>query len=390
MTQYLLRKARSFVAILGAGVLLALVIWIATNVFNIALPGVDTSPLEVRVIAAPAAYDWVRQSTERFNAEGRRLNRRPVTVTVVEQDGIGVYSQAGSAGLNPAPAAWIAEGAFMLDMANLASRQASGRDAFTSGGVVAQSPLMWGGFADRINTLDARFSGLNWRALHDASAAAEGWSSLGGRPEWGFFKLALPDPRKSSEGLAALLLAAAEYHGRSDVSAADITDGQFQAWAQSLIDAVPNFANLGADPAGALAVRGPSAGDAGLLLEADWLLAAEGLSNRQPIVLRYASPTLTFDLTFAVFAGTPAEVDPAQRDAALIFRDFLLEARQQTQAEAFGLRPASGRIANPGESLFAKWALLGLSNDLDGLTNIHVNADAVLAALRWVERAAGR
>jgi hypothetical protein len=377
-----------------------LLIWLTTDVLGlIALPGVDTSPIEVRLIVAPAAHDWVIEAADRFNAEDHRLNRRPITIRVTRQDGLGVYRQLASTGLSPAPSAWIAEGSFTLDLVNLAARQASGQAAFTAEGSIAQSPLMWGSFADRAAVIDARFSGLNWAALHGASLAPNGWSSLGGQPQWGFFKLALSDPNESAEGLAALLSAAAEFHAKSELSTGDINDARFQQWAQTLIDAVPNFANLGAEPGQALAVRGPSAGDAGLLLESDWLRAAEGLSNWQPLILRYAASAVNFDFPFGVWVGPEPEVvgsdaarqqsnRQAEQEAALLFRDYLVQDAQQRRAEAFGLRPASGSATNADGSLFARWVALGIQPGPP--PPIRVSADAVLAALRWVERAAGR
>ena len=392
MTTFLTRKALRFFAIIGGGMLVALAIWLATNVFNVPLPGTDTSPIEVRLLVAPAAFDWAAEAAERFNAEGRRVDRRPVTVRVIEQDGLALYNQINSAALNPPPSAWIAEGAFTLDVVNLAARQASGRDAFEAGASVAQSALMWGGFADRMAALDARFGGVSWSSVQNAAAAPDGWSGLAGPTEWGFFKLALPDPRKSAEGLAALLTAVGEFHGKTDVTATDVNDSRFQQWAQTLIDAVPNFATLGVDPASALAVRGPSVGDAGQLLESDWLRSAT-----DSFTLRYASAAVAFDFPFAVWAGADpvvVTVDPArkqaERQAALQFRDYVLQDAQQRRAEAFGLRPASGAAGVGQDSLFARWATLGIQSALPATTPVKVSADAVQAALRWVDRAAGR
>ena len=386
MTTLLTRKALRFFLIVGGGALIALLLWAAQNVLNVALPGSDTSPLEVRLIVAPAISDWVSEAANRFNAEGQRLNRRPVTIRVTAQDGLSVYSQLSSSGLRPAPSAWIAEGTFMLDLANLATQQASGQDAFKAEGSVAQSVLVWGGFADRVSAVDQRFGGLSWQALQAASAAS-GWSSLGGQAAWGFFKLVLPDPRKSSEGLAALLSAAAEFHGKTDLVAGDINDTRFEQWAQPLIDSVPNFANLGSEPAQSLAVRGPSAGDAGLLLEAGWLNAAVGLSSRQ-FILRYAAAAVPFDFPFAVWIEASSDVggDSSRRqeqDAARLFYQYLLADAQQRRAEAFGLRTASGGASDQ----FSRWSSLGIQAGRPSTSPVRVSADAAQAALRWVERA---
>lgn len=401
MKIFLARKALRFLAVAGVGLALAGLIWLATNVLGVRNPFVDTSPIEVRLIVAPGAADWVSDAAERFD---ERLNSRPITIRVIEQDGLEVYTQLSSDSLRPAPSAWIAEGGFTLDLANLAARLSSRQDAFAGEGSVARSVLMWGGFSDRIAAVDVRFGGLTWSALREAAIAPNGWASLGGRSEWGFFKLVLPDPRKSSEGLAALLSAAAEFHGKSDLAASDLTDTRFQQWAQALVDAVPNFANFGSEPGKALAVRGPSAGDAGLLLESDWVSALEGLSKWQP-VLRYAPTTVAFDFPFAVWVGLDATGGGAQapsgqsggssqreaeQQAARLFRDFLLRDEQQRRAEAFGLRPASGNAVNGDGSLFAQWTALGVQPGLPATAPITVSAEAVLAAFRWAETAVGR
>jgi len=394
MTGYLTRKGMRFVAIVVAGGGAALLLWLATNVLNVPLPGVDTSPLDVQIIVAPQAFDWVSEAAERFNAEARRLNRRPIVIHLVEQDGLSLHAQVSAAGLNPALAAWIAEGAFTLDLVNLAASQSGSSDTFTAEGSVAQSVMMWGGFADRIAALDGEFGGLTWKALHEAAIARSGWSSLGGQPEWGFFKLVLPDPSKSSEALAALLTAAAEYHGKTSLTAVDVSDARFQQWAQELVDAVPNFANLGSEPGKALAVRGASAGDAGQLLEVDWLIAAEGMTQKQATAFRYAPTAVVFDFPFGVWSGSAgaggAAEDSSRRDAARLFRDFLMQEPQQRRAEAFGLRPASGNVANAEGSLFARWASLGFESGRPPTSSVQASADAVLAALHWAERAAGR
>lgn len=388
MTTLLARKAVRFLLILGGGALVALLLSAAQNVFNIALPGTDTSPLEVRLIVAPSIFNWVSEAADRFNAEGRRLDRRPVTLRVTAQDGVSVYRQISSSGLQPIPSAWIAEGTFTLELANLAARQGSGKDAFTAEGSVAQTVPIWGGFGDRIGALDTRLGGMSWSALHDASVAPNGWADLGGQPEWGYFKLVLPDPNKSGEGLAALLSAASEFQRKTDLTAADINDPRFQQWAQPLLDAA-NFANLGTEPGQKLAVLGPSVGDAGMLLESDWLNAAGGLTSRnwpQP-VFRYAASAVVFDFPFAVWAGVEAGGDSSRRkaeqDAARLFYQYLLGEERQRRAGTFGLRTASGGAGD----LFASWESLGIQTGLPSTSNVRASADAIVAALHWLDRA---
>ena len=49
---------------------------------------------------------------------------------------------------------------------------------------------------------------IDWQAIHDAAIAKGGWRELGGQPEWGYFKLVVPNPRKNVGGLLAMVAAA--------------------------------------------------------------------------------------------------------------------------------------------------------------------------------------
>jgi hypothetical protein len=104
-----------------------------------------------------------------------------------------------------------------------------------------------------------------------------------------------------------------------------------------------------------------------------------------------------FDYLFAVWvgdAGGATEADPARRDveqqAARSFRDYLLDEAQQRKAEEFGLRPASGGATSGDKSLFARWSSLGIQAAPPSTQSVRASADAIAAALRWVDRAAGR
>ena len=122
------------------------------------------------------------------------------------------------------------------------------------------------------------------------------------------------------------------------------------------------------------------------------------MGNWQAPAFRYAPTTMMFDFPFAVWNGPAGETSQppdlstisARQDAARLFRDYLLQDAQQRRAEVFGLRPASGNVANAEGSLFARWASLGFESGRPPTSSAQASADAVLAVLRWAERAAGR
>lgn len=367
----------------------------------------------VRVLTALPVEAWVQNAAASYNATAPTIDGVPITVEVIAMDGLTALGRwdrntfgalegevrpegldaATLATLEEFPTAWIPESRYLVELANASYKERLGRDVFLTDGEyrarpIATSLLTWGLYQSRADVLIEKFGQISWNTIYDAAIAKGGWPELGGDPGWGYFKLVVPNPNKNIAGLHAMIAAAGEYHERPDVTVADVTDPQFQAWLGELMGAVTDFSSASAYTAEDFALFGYSVGDGGQLLEADLLLNMEGILTRweDPINLYYPRYVTWFDFPFSVWVGP--ETSALQKNAALEFQRYLLSDEQQQAGLAYGLRPANPRVpldAVP-DSLFITWKNRGVESVIprsDAMRN--PNRDVLLALLRWFE-----
>jgi len=253
---------------------------------------------------------------------------------------------------------------------------------------IATSLFSWGIWQSRDQVLRAKYGDdLGWRGLREAAVAKGGWPELGGPAEWGYFKLVVPNPRKNVGGLAAMIAAAGEYYGRTDISVADVTNPEFQQWLKELMGAVTDFSSLGSYSVENLALFGYSMGDGGQLLESDLLVNMAGILNRwqDPLVIVYPEYVTWFDFPFTIWMGD--ETTATQKNAALEFERYLLQADVQKEAVKLGLRPANTEVAvTAADSLFVQWQGQGAMTVVPRTTMMrNPDREVLLALLRWFD-----
>ena len=367
----------------------------------------------VRVLTALPVEAWVRNAAASYNATAPTIDGVPITVEFIAMVGLTALGRwdrntfgalegdvrpeeldaATLATLEEFPTVWIPESRYLVELANASYKERLGRDVFLTDGEyrarpMATSLLTWGLYQSRADVLNEKFDQISWNTIHDAAIAKGGWPELGGDPGWGYFKLVVPNPNRNIAGLHAMIAAAGEYHGRPDVTVADVTDPQFQAWLEELMGAVTDFSSASAYTAEDFALFGYSVGDGGQLLEADLLLNMEGILTRweDPINLYYPRYVTWFDFPFSVWVGP--ETSALEKNAALEFQRYLLSDEQQQAGLAYGLRPANPRVpldAVP-DSLFVTWQNRGVESVIpraDAMRN--PDRDVLLALLRWFE-----
>src|SRR5512136_1640951 len=328
-------------------------------------PVQSSEPIDVRVVTALPIEPWVTEAANQYNAGKPTLDGRPVKVTIVPMDGLSALNRFDSASFDTVPTAWIPDSRYLVELANAAYKERNGRDVFLTDGEYRAKPIAlslfaWGLYGTRAKALDAKFGQIDWKTIHDAATAAGGWPDLGGDPAWGFFKLVVPNPRKNVGGLAAMVAAAGEYYGKTDITVADITNPDFQKWLKELMGAVTDFSSLGSYSVENLALFGYSMGDGGQLLESDLLVNMAGILNRwqDPLVIVYPKYVTWFDFPFTIWMGD--ETTAAEKNAALEFENYLLQADVQKEAVKMGLRPANTEVSiTEPDSLFVKWESQG-------------------------------
>ncbi len=369
--------------------------------------------IRVRVLTALPVEPWVRAAAEDFNSSAPKLDGVPIQVDVTAVDGLSALARwdrntygalpAGAdirnltanqeAALESFPTAWIPDSRYLVELANASYKERLGRDVFLTDGQYRARPIAislftWGIYESRAEVLEEQFDDISWRTIHDAAVARGGWPELGGEASWGYFKLVVPNPNKNAGGLAAMIAAAGEYYGQTDIGVSDVTDPEFQSWLGELMGAVTDVSSASAYTAEDFALFGYSVGDGGQLLESDLLQNMQGILTRweDPLVLYYPDYVTWFDFPFTVWMGP--ETTALEKNAALAFQGFLLSEEQQELALAYGLRPANPEVpvTAHSESLFVQWEDQGVQPVVpraDAMRN--PDRDVLLALLRWFE-----
>lgn len=287
-------------------------------------------PLEFTAAVNPLAAEWVRAAVNNFNASEPLINatqRIQFNVTVI--DDLPVWQGSQSWTPENHPAAWIP--ATSTSVEYFSDRYT----VLTSS--LARTPLVWGGYASRVNVLTSSGTeAFDWTSVQKV-AAAEAWSAVGGDSRWQFVKMAFGRADQAMSGLAALFSGAAAFSNSANVGGV-IRGNDYRNWMQPIIASVPNFQTLGADPAAAMA-RGPSTVEIALLPESQWLLNLNGLTDDESIIFSYPAYQFLLDFPLAVWNdNTSASAN--ERAAVTALNTWLLRESEQAALTQYGLRPA--------------------------------------------------
>lgn len=418
-----MKRARLLIAAILSVLALLLAGTLVGRTFSGQSAGIVPAPagppeMAILVVAAPALEPWLRAAAEDFNATRPLQNDVPFEIQVVPMAGLTALgnwersdfggllgsqdseqlNRRGRAGPVLLPAAWVAESSSLVSLANDIFGRKQAQSPLQADGPfltrsVATSPLAWGFYRSRGIALQESLGEVSWEALRTAAAAPTGWKELGGDPAWGFFEFAIPDPRYSAAGLAAMTAAAGEFYGRSPVSVNDVADPLFQSWLASILNRANDAGGLNASTVEEFALFGPATGDGGLFIESDLLQRAQGIKDRwgDPLLIRYPQFPTWFDFPYAIWAGP--ETSDFQRMAALAFQRFLLSEPQQREATVFGLRPASSAIplTAADDSLFLGTQKLGVRYELPSPdATPSPKPEVLLALMRWYDQIAAQ
>jgi hypothetical protein len=137
-----------------------------------------------------------------------------------------------------------------------------------------------------------------------------------------------------------------------------------------------------------LALFGYTTGDVAQLLEADILVNMAGIQTRSPesLLLRYPRYVTWFDFPFTVWMGP--ETTALEKNAALMFEEYLLSQEIQEQALTQGLRPVHPDVpVDSPDSLFTRWRDEGAMTFVERTTSMRSpDRDVLLALLAWFDR----
>jgi hypothetical protein len=299
-----------FFAIIGLAIVIVIGMFLARLILAepLDLP-TGNEAIEIQLLVAPSIKPWIDRAARSFNQANPRTQVRVVAANDLTPEGQFQTT-------NPAetlPAAWIAEASFVVDMA----RNQGVR--FDEARSVASTGLAWGSFNSKLDQFNQAYGPLTWASLN-----AKGTS--GDR-----LQVVIASPQNSAEGLAAFIAATAGNRGTTTLTANDISAAD--AWLTQ------TFGNrntrIAATPAEDFATKGVSAGDFGLLSLASW--EESRLDERSDFTITPTEPNVSLDYPFAIWSGS----QPAEKAAAVAFRNYLLAGAQQDGLADFSLDPAA-------------------------------------------------
>lgn len=327
---------------------LVLVIFVAViaTIFGVNQFVQSQPPLEITVVVDPLAEDWVTTAAQNYNNNNLIIaNSVRVQVNVQVADDLDIWR--GNSGWNSQnhPDAWIPSSSqsFAYMPSSLPFEIVNDSLVYT--------PLVWGGFQNRVNIITENGTRpFDWQAVQ-AVAETASWS------DGGFVNMAINWASSSMSGVGALSSASASYQQNSTITRSLLTDSNFVAWFAPIRESVLNSERLGGNPAQVMATRGSSAADFALLPEAQWLIELDNLTaNNRAFSFSY--PAYQYPLDFPIALWDDAQVTANQRTAVQSFADFLANDGQSIAIE-YGFRPTN-TVIDSSADLFAQAERYGI------------------------------
>jgi ABC-type Fe3+ transport system substrate-binding protein len=227
------------------------------------------------------------------------------------------------------------------------------------------TPLVVVAWEERAEALNLDDPDQLWENLHQVLADDEGWAQFG-EPDWGLANLGHTSPETSNSGIQSLVLMTYAYHDKTrDLSSEDILDQGFQEWLNGIERSVPEFPSSTGFLMDNMLRFGPSKYDFVIVYEnlaIENFRIAEGRGG--PIQVYYPPANILSDHPYVILNAE--WVTPEQREAAALFRDFLLSEEVQQQALVeYGFRPANTAVALDVEgNPFTRYAERGVQLDI--------------------------
>lgn len=345
-------------------------------------------PAGLRVAVTPSTAEPVRLAAGRWNQRDTIVHDHCVEVQVVvippEQVLEGLTGQWGGV-LGQRPQAWLPDSTFWVN------KLAAWNNAAISSAPesVASSPVVLALPEEAAAALNEGNS-FSWGDLAGLTSAPHGWTRYG-KPEWGRFGVAVPDPDTNPASSLALqcALAGASPRRSGPVTTDMLTTPEIRQYLTQLAGSKPS--QVPATTQESLITLAEPSSVTGApytavpVIEVDLYrrnLAADG-KPRAPqtlfeVAARGPSPAADFPLVGLADGGT----DGTHIRAAQKFREFLKEPEQQRDFNEAGLG-ASGGAAYPSDAEGIRW---------DSATTSFQPADAKTAAqiaAAWASAADG-
>ena len=350
--------------------------------------GCANGDVVLRVAVTPSIAQPLRDAAQRWTDTSPVVDDSCIRIQVQSVDSqtvlTGLTTKWDTDKLGDQPAAWLPDSMLWANRLTAQNNAIVG----TPPQSVATSPVV---LATQQPGADALASGnlVQWTDLPGLTSEANGWAGYG-RPQWGKFRLAVPDPATNPASALAIqsALAGATAQGAGPVT----TDMLARQGVKDLITKLANSRASGApgdtldalDGLAKAADIGTASYSAVPVTEVDLYrrnLGKDGAPKpAKPlyeVAMGGASPAA--DFPFVTLSGT--WVSQTQNKAAQQFRDFVRQPAQQKLFAAAGLRVAA-TSEHPTDAVGMRWpALTQTLAPADATTTQDISASWTAAAV---------
>ncbi|MEK7276442.1 MAG: VWA domain-containing protein [Chloroflexota bacterium] len=323
--------------------------WIGSGVAAVAgsfrIPNIFAGKVAVAVSSSNTKEDWMNAVAAQFNAEEHTLpSGQIIEVTVLHVTSGG--SQKSILDGNSTPTVWSPGDQSWVDGANTVWMDRNSKPLVSEDcPPTVLAPIGFALWRPMAEALGWPNKPISWDDIAALSANPQGWASVG-YPEWGQFKFGHTHPDYSNVGLLMMTALAYSIEGKTSGLTAD------QVYAQEVVEAFAsveqNTYHYGIQNRPlmqVLARRGPDYLHGVTTSEAEALKtnAEFAATLRFPLAFVFPSEgTFWSEQPYCILDGD--WVTPEQRQAAEIFRDYLLAPPQQAIAIDNYLRPIDESI----------------------------------------------
>ena len=306
----------------------------ACGIFGLDEEGPPNDAVVVNMIANTTAAPWLETAVTSFNeSETETSSGDPAFVVL---NAVESGQAIGQLQDQPEIALWLPEEAVWTEILS-ESGDNSFQDDCTS---VAQSPLVIGMWRDVAEALGWPGLPLGWLDIGSLAADPAAWDYYSGGTLGDSFKLGHTHPGLSGSGASTLLAIVQAAESKTDaVSVADIGQPIVQASVGAFEGGVTWFSSSTQSLAETMADRGVDYLTAGIMYEAN----VAQLSGNSIVAV--------YPLEGTYMAEFPAcirdSATSAEKEAAVLFRDYLLSEAGQQEAADNGLRPVNTAVSPP-------------------------------------------
>lgn len=325
-------------------------------------------PVQVTVVYGTEKRDWLQAAAEQFLAgEPTTSSGAPIEIVLEGQGSREMVLDVADGDLQPtvlSPASSIHIEILRDDWARRNNGQAIVHTGTDAPQALVVTPLVVVAWEERADVLNIQGPNQLWGKLHQLVEEDGGWDTFG-KPEWGLGRWGHTNPESSNSGMQTIVLLAYAYHDKAaDLTVEDVTTPGFKEWFDDFESAVPEFPSSTGYIMDRMLQFGPSEYSFIVVYENLAIESFDAAQGRGGAIRVYYPPdNILSDHPYAILDAP--WVSPEQREAAALFRDFLLTEETQQLALAFGFRPANTAVAfDTPDSPFTRYADQGIQTEI--------------------------